>query len=670
MSRYPYRKPRVSVAAEHLPLVLVGLPGAGKTTVARLLATALGVQVTDTDAEIRRRARLTIPQIFDAEGEEGFRDREEQAMRAVLTSPQHAQGVLALGGGAVLRPANRALLAGRTVVYLLAAPATAARHVGDGSGRPLMAGRCAGADSDTAEAASQGAQDTAAGVLARMEALHRQRAPLYASVATHTVPTDGLSPEQVAALVLVTLGAEPGRAASALAVATGRTRPSPAGSGTLRPPSGAPATPSPVTSPPARPAARPSALSPVARPAARPPTSPAARPAAVPPAGPGTDRVPTLDDHPRELDRLRGGQTVRLPVGGARPYEVLIGRDLGAQVTCAVTRARGGGAGGVAVVHPPVLRGAAEHHEALLEGLGLRATRIEVPAGEACKTVGVLEEVWEALGRFRMGRDGCVVGLGGGATTDLAGLAAATWLRGVPVVQVPTTLLAMVDAAVGGKTGIDTAAGKNLVGAFHPPAGVVCDLATLDTLPLPELRAGAGEVVKCGLIADPVVLEQVLADPDVLAAGSPALAELVARAVAVKAAVVGRDLTESGLREILNYGHTYAHAVEKVTGYRWRHGEAVAVGCVYAAEVSHRLGRLDAAALDLHRRAMVAVGLPVSFPQGAGCWEELHAAMMSDKKVRSGRLRLVLLDAVARPVRLDAPGEELLRAAHEAVSRP
>lgn len=655
MSRYPYRKPRVSVAAEHLPLVLVGLPGAGKTTVARLLATALGVQVTDTDAEIRRRARLTIPQIFDAEGEEGFRDREEQAMRAVLTSPQHAQGVLALGGGAVLRPANRALLAGRTVVYLLAAPATAARHVGDGSGRPLMAGRCAGADSDTAEAASQGAQDTAAGVLARMEALHRQRAPLYASVATHTVPTDGLSPEQVAALVLVTLGAEPGRAASALAVATGRTRPSPAGSGTLRPPPGAPVTPSP------------SALSPVAGPA---PTSPAARPAAVPPAGPGTDRVPTLDDHPRELDRLRGGQTVRLPVGGGRPYEVLIGRDLGAQVTCAVTRARGGGAGGVAVVHPPVLRGAAEHHEALLEGLGLRATRIEVPAGEACKTVGVLEEVWEALGRFRMGRDGCVVGLGGGATTDLAGLAAATWLRGVPVVQVPTTLLAMVDAAVGGKTGIDTAAGKNLVGAFHPPAGVVCDLAALDTLPLPELRAGAGEVVKCGLIADPLVLEQVLAGPDVLAAGSPALAELVARAVAVKAAVVGRDLTESGPREILNYGHTYAHAVEKVTGYRWRHGEAVAVGCVYAAEVSHRLGRLDADALDLHRRAMAAVGLPVSFPQGAGRWEELHAAMMSDKKVRSGRLRLVLLNAVARPVRLDAPGEELLRAAHEAVSRP
>lgn len=643
MSRYPYRKPRVSVAAEHLPLVLVGLPGAGKTTVARLLATALGVQVTDTDAEIRRRARLTIPQIFDAEGEEGFRDREEQAMRAVLTSPQHAQGVLALGGGAVLRPANRALLAGRTVVYLLAAPATAARHVGDGSGRPLMAGRCAGADSDTAEAASQGAQDTAAGVLARMEALHRQRAPLYASVATHTVPTDGLSPEQVAALVLVTLGAEPGRAASALAVATGRTRPSPAGPGTLRPPSGAPVTPSP------------SALSPATLSS---------------PAGSGTDRVPTLDDHPRELDRLRGGQTVRLPVGGARPYEVLIGRDLGAQVTCAVTRARGGGAGGVAVVHPPVLRGAAEHHEALLEGLGLRATRIEVPAGEACKTVGVLEEVWEALGRFRMGRDGCVVGLGGGATTDLAGLAAATWLRGVPVVQVPTTLLAMVDAAVGGKTGIDTAAGKNLVGAFHPPAGVVCDLATLDTLPLPELRAGAGEVVKCGLIADPVVLEQVLAGPDVLAAGSPALAELVARAVAVKAAVVGRDLTESGLREILNYGHTYAHAVEKVTSYRWRHGEAVAVGCVYAAEVSHRLGRLDAAALDLHRRAMAAVGLPVSFPQGAGRWEELHAAMMSDKKVRSGRLRLVLLDAVARPVRLDAPGEELLRAAHEAVSRP
>ena len=237
------------------------------------------------------------------------------------------------------------------------------------------------------------------------------------------------------------------------------------------------------------------------------------------------------------------------------------------------------------------------------------------------------------------------------------------------MVQVPTTLLAMVDAAVGGKTGIDTPAGKNLVGAFHPPASVIADLETLSTLPAAELRAGLGEVVKCGLIADPVILDRVLAEPaDCLAWDSPALTDLVTRSVAVKAAVVGEDLTEAGLREILNYGHTYAHAIEKVSGYSWRHGEAVAVGCVFAAEVAHRNGRLSSDALALHRQSLEAVGLPTSFPEGRGRWEDLKAAMMSDKKVRGGQLRLVLLDDVARPVRVQAPGEDVLFRAHEAVT--
>jgi 3-dehydroquinate synthase len=290
-----------------------------------------------------------------------------------------------------------------------------------------------------------------------------------------------------------------------------------------------------------------------------------------------------------------------------------------------------------------------------------------VPAGEAAKTADVAARLWSRLARHNVTRSDCIVGIGGGATTDLAGFVAATWLRGVQVVLVPTTLLGMADAAVGGKTAIDIQEGKNLVGAFHSPAGVLADLVTLETLPREDYISGLAEVIKTGFIADPVILDLVKADPQGATVPHGAHArELIERAIAVKAEVVSKDLNEQGLREILNYGHTLGHAIERVEGYRFKHGHAVAIGMVYVAELSRLAGRLDPQVVALHREILASVGLPTAYP--AGTWPSLREAMSVDKKARGARLRLVVLDGLARPGILEHPSEELLRQAYRAVS--
>jgi 3-dehydroquinate synthase len=358
------------------------------------------------------------------------------------------------------------------------------------------------------------------------------------------------------------------------------------------------------------------------------------------------------------------GEVTTLEVRGASPYDVVVGHGVLGEVRAML----GDAPQRVAVCFPEPLAGLAARVAAFLAEY--EVLPLELPDGEVAKTGQVAIDAWERLGAAGFTRSDAVVTVGGGATTDMGGFIAATWLRGVRVVHMPTTLLAMVDAAVGGKTGMNTGAGKNLVGSFHEPAGVVCDLAVLGTLPEPELIAGLGEVVKCGFIADPEILALVERCPeDALEPRSGELRELVERAIAVKIAVVQDDLTERGSadgigREVLNYGHTMAHAIEKATGYRVRHGEAVALGMVYVAELARLAGRLGDDDAKRHESVLGLVGLPTRFA-GTASFEELLATMRVDKKARGSQLRFVVLDGIGKPGILTDPSEELLRAAHE-----
>lgn len=499
----------------------------------KILADVLDAPFRDTDADVEAAAGKAVSEIFLDEGEDRFRELEQQA---VATALREHDGVLALGGGAVLSDKTRALLSQATVAFLSVELAAAVARVGLGTGRPLLA----------------------VNPRASMRALLDKRRPLYAEVADVTVPTDDMSAKAVA----------------------------------------------------------------------------------------------------QELAR-RLGEPAVVTVDGARAYDVVIGVD----ATMALPDQLAG-ATRAAVLYAPPLQAHARRIAQFLSA-DVAVTLIEVPDGEAAKTLSVAESCWERLGRDGFTRVDPIVGVGGGAVTDLAGFVAACWLRGVPVVQIPTSTLAMLDAAVGGKTAVNTASGKNLVGAFHPPKAVLCDLTVLDWLPAAERRAGLAEAVKCGFIADPAIVDLVESAPEAMTdPSSAAFAELIRRAVAVKAEVVSQDLHESGRRMILNYGHTFAHAVEHVENYAWRHGDAVAVGMVFAAELAQLTGRVDTT--QRTRAVLQALGLPISYRGDR--FDELAAAMRIDKKAVGDQLRFVLLNDVADPVVTAEVTVDQLRAAYERVS--
>ena len=361
---------------------------------------------------------------------------------------------------------------------------------------------------------------------------------------------------------------------------------------------------------------------------------------------------------------MSDAQPTAIRVTGDAEYTVTVGRGM----LDRVPEALGDRVSKVLIVHTPTVGRIATEVREALQGRYAQVLLAEVPDAEAAKRVEVAAFCWQIMGQADFTRTDAVIGLGGGAVTDLAGFVAATWLRGVRLVQIPTTVLGMVDAAVGGKTGINTAEGKNLVGAFYAPAAVLCDLELLDSLPRNELLAGMAEVAKCGFIAEPEILD--ILEADVARATdttTPEFRRLVELAIGVKARVVSEDFREGGLREILNYGHTLGHAIEHAERYQWRHGVAISIGMMYAAELGRMAGSLSDEAVERHRRILSSLTLPLGYPGGR--WPGLLAAMQRDKKARAGMLRFIVLDDIAKPRVLAGVDESVLQFAYQEIAQ-
>ncbi|MDY6050221.1 MAG: 3-dehydroquinate synthase [Corynebacterium sp.] len=527
-------------------IILIGPPGAGKTSVGRVLAERLNQPLTDSDHLIAERYGKPCGDVFAELTEPGFREVEVDAVAAAVA----AGGVVSLGGGAVTTPANRALLsrlaaAGTPVVWLDVDAAEAVRRTAPEASRPIL---------DSADP------------LAHYQQLLDTRREFYREVATLRVDTTGVNTTAIAATILS-----------------------------------------------------------------------------------------AIDPHENTPMRT-------ITVHGTPDYDVLIGEHLTGQIVDLATSLPQ--ATKALIITQPTVRDRADALAGELTAAGFASAIVaEIPDAEAGKTIDVARRLWELCGSELIGRADLIIGVGGGAATDLAGFIAATWMRGIAWIAVPTSLLGMVDAAVGGKTGINTESGKNLVGSFYPPLGVLADIDALRTLPEAELINGMGEVIKCGFIADPTILTTVAADPTAALSIDGQLPDLIARAIQVKADVVGHDLRESGLREILNYGHTFAHAIELEEDYQWRHGQAVAVGMMFIAYLAESYGLIDAQLVEVHRRLLSSVGLATTYTPGK--FDNLLDHMLRDKKNRAGTLRFVALDGEPGHVtRLEGPSEEKLRAAY------
>ncbi|NNG23947.1 bifunctional shikimate kinase/3-dehydroquinate synthase AroKB [Telluria aromaticivorans] len=535
-------------------IFLVGLMGAGKTTIGRQLARKLGKRFVDSDHEIEARTGASVPWIFEIEGEPSFRRREADMIRD-LTTQDHL--VLATGGGAVLDPVSRALLAERgTVIYLRAAIGSILQRTSHDKNRPLL---------QTADPR------------AKLEELLATRDPLYREIADLVIDTGRPNVQSMVQTILDQLAA----------LDTGRAQ---------------------------------------------------------------------------ELasDSMNEQASTTLNVDlGERSYPIAIGRDL---LGDAALLTRHIDSGKVAIVTNTVVAPLYLAKVAgALRAAGRDVVEIVLPDGEEYKTWQSLNLVYDALLANRCDRKTTLVALGGGVIGDLTGFAASSYMRGVPFVQVPTTLLSQVDSSVGGKTGINHPLGKNMIGAFYQPRAVIADTATLDTLPARELSAGLAEVIKHGAILDAAYFEWIEQNIGRLVAREPeAMAYAIARSCEIKAEVVRKDEREGGLRAVLNFGHTFGHAIESGLGYgNWLHGEAVGCGMVMAADLSARLGLVDAATVERLRALVAAAGLPTRAPDlGLERWIELMAV---DKKNEGGAIRFILLKPLGSPSITTAP-PDMLRA--------
>jgi 3-dehydroquinate synthase len=549
-------------------IVLVGMMGAGKSTVGRRLSVRLHLPFLDADSEIElAHAGMTIPEIFANHGEPYFRDGEARVIARLLDS---GPGVIATGGGAVMREETRNRIGANAVsIWLKADADTIMKRVKRRADRPLLQ------------------TPDPAGTVGR---LIREREPLYQladiTIWSRDVPHEKIVDECIDALHarLCREGAQ---------------------------------------------------------------------------EIPDTKETPDTNGFTRMTAPLKYSDSVTVEVAlGERTYDIVIGRDVLQSLGGRIAALRPGVRTAI-VTDRNVAKHWLEQTEASLSQAGIATSRIIVEEGEGSKTYRGLEQVSEALIAAKIERNDLVVALGGGVVGDLAGFAAAILRRGVDFVQVPTSLLAQVDSSVGGKTGINSPQGKNLLGAFHQPLLVVADTAVLDTLSPRQFRAGYAEVAKYGVLGDEAFFAWLEANHAGIFAGGAAREHAIATSCRAKAAIVARDERETGERALLNLGHTFGHALEAATGFSDRlfHGEGVAVGMVLAAEFSAQLGMMAEADAIRVKHHLAEVGLPTHLQDIAGFAQEgladadaLMALMAQDKKVRRGRLTFILLKAIGQAV--------------------